>query len=195
MNYRRILCAAVIMGFSMSSVALDKNGKFAIKGIGNASCEKFVEVAGSDDPEKFLFAGWLNGYITAHNQHLKDNFDIISWENIETLGTYVRSHCAKNPTLSFFQATTQLLNEMYESRIVEFVGAENLASGKQALKTYRQVIQRVQKRLKDDGLYTGATDGVMTDSLQQAVNEFRVKNDLPSADYLDQRVLHALLRR
>ncbi|MFT5923157.1 MAG: hypothetical protein ACI9LE_000131 [Paraglaciecola sp.] len=68
---------------------LDRNGKYAIKGVGNASCDKYVKITKSDVPQKLLFAGWINGYMTIQNQHLKDTFDIVSWENIEPLGNYL----------------------------------------------------------------------------------------------------------
>jgi hypothetical protein len=177
-----------------NSWALDKNGKYAIKGVGNIPCLEFVKMVEQDNPQKFLFAGWLNGYMTAHNQHLTDTFDIVSWENIETMGTYLRSHCNKNPKLSFFQATTQMLSELYAQRIVEFVGAENLSSGKQSKKTYFQVIARVQKRLKELNFYDGEIDGRMTKKLTAAVDTFRSKQGIPQSDFLDQKVLHALLR-
>ena len=187
--------AIVFCIFSLSANALDKNGKFAIKGVGNVSCEQFVRIITEDDPQKFLFAGWLNGYLTAHNQHLKDTFDITSWEDVETLGTYLKSHCSNNPTLSFFQATTQLLNEMYEQRIIEFIGAENIASGTQSLKTYIQVITRVQQALADSGFYKGKIDGVMSPTVKKALSEFRKDRKLAASEYLDQITLHALLRK
>ena len=187
--------AIVFCVFSFSAIALDKNGKFAIKGVGNVSCEQFVKTITEDDPQKFLFAGWLNGYLTAHNQHLKDTFDITSWEDVETLGTYLKSHCSKNPNLSFFQATTQLLNEMYEQRIVEFIGAENIASGTQSLKTYVQVITRVQQALAVSGFYKGKIDGIMSPQVKEALSEYRKDKKIAASEYLDQITLHTLLRK
>ncbi len=190
-NQHLLIIAATVLSFSAN--ALDKNGKYAIKGVGNASCAQFVSLTKNDDPQKLLFAGWLNGYMTAHNQHLKDNFDVASWENIETLGNYLLKHCEKNPTLSFFQASTQMLSEMYPNRIEEFVGAENAASGKQTQKVYVQVIQRVQQRLTELSLYSGATDGKMTADLKLAIEKFRKANELPPHEFLDQQFLHLLL--
>lgn len=179
---------------SSNSWALDKNGKYAIKGVGNVSCLAFIKMVDEDNPQKFLFAGWLNGYMTAHNQHLKDTFDIVSWENVETMGTYLRTHCKKNPKLSFFQATTQMLSELYDQRIVEFLGAENLGTGKQSQKSYFQVIARVQKRLKELNIYDGVIDGRMTKELTTAVDTFRKQKGIDHREFLDQKVLHALLR-
>jgi hypothetical protein len=191
---QKIFCTMMLLSVVSPLWALDKNGKFAIKGVGNVSCEQFVQIIENNDPQKFLFAGWLNGYITAHNQHLKDTFDIVSWEDVETLGTYVKGHCAKNPKISFFQATTQLLNEMNNERIVEYVGAENMALGDQSQKTYVQVVKRVQSALKEKGYYKGAEDGIVSEKLNTALNKFRQEHKLPAANYLDQMTLHTLFR-
>lgn len=177
-----------------NALALDRNGKYAIKGVGNASCDQYVKITETDDPQKFLFAGWINGYMTAHNQHLKDTFDIVSWENIETLGNYLRSHCKKNPNLSFFQATTQMLSELHEKRIVEFISATNMASGNQSQKSYIQVVQRVQKKLIELKLFKGADDGKMSAELVASLNVYRKAQGMLESDSLDQQVLHALLR-
>jgi len=184
----------ICMLITNTAFATDVNGKFAIKGVGNASCKDYVKVLVEDERQKFLFAGWINGYITAHNQHLAETFDITSWENIETLGNYLREHCKKNPELSFFQATTQLVNQLHPDRIREFKGAENLTSGSQSLKSYIQVNQKVQKRLKELGFYEGEINGVMTPALIGGVNQFRAPLGWSEPLTLDQRTLHMLLR-
>ena len=194
MKVNIILLFIIVLATASNAWALDKNGKFAIKGIGNIPCLEFVKMIEQDNPQKFLFAGWLNGYMTAHNQHLKETFDIVSWENIETMGTYLRNHCKTNPKLSFFQATTQLLSELYAQRIVEFVGAENLGTGQQSKKSYFQVIARVQKHLKELKIYDGKIDGRMSKKLTDALDFFRNQQGIPHNNFLDQRVLHALLR-
>lgn len=172
----------------------DGNGQFAIKGVGNASCTDYVRVVEENDPQKLLFAGWINGYITAHNQHLSETFDVTSWENIETIGNYLREHCKKNSELSFFQATTQLVNQLHPDRIKEFKGAENMSSGSQSIKSYIQVNQKVQTRLKTLGFYEGEIDGKMTPALIDGVNQFRATMEWPETLVLDQRTLHMLLR-
>lgn len=194
MKFNVILLFIITLVNTSNSWALDKNGKYAIKGVGNISCLEFIKMVDQDNPQKFLFAGWLNGYITSHNQHLKETFDIVSWENIETMGTYLRSHCKANPKLSFFQATTQMLNELYAQRIIEFIGAENLGTGNQSQKSYFQVVTRVQKRLKYLKIYDGEIDGRMNEKLIVAVDFFRNQQNIPHSDFLDQRVLHVLLR-
>ena len=64
-------CAIILLLFSFcaGSFAIDKNGKFAVKGVGNASCETFRKAIENNESQKYLFAGWLNGYITGQNQH------------------------------------------------------------------------------------------------------------------------------
>ena len=84
---------------------------------------------------------------------------------------------------------------MYEQRIVEFIGAENIASGTQSLKTYVQVITRVQQALAVSGFYEGKIDGIMSPQVKEALSEYRKDKKIAASEYLDQITLHTLLRK
>lgn len=178
---------------TVNAFAVDSKGGFAIKGVGNAPCSTYRAMIESNDPQKYLFAGWLNGYITGQNQHWPETFDATSWENIETLSNYLYHHCGQNPSLSFFQVSTQLLNELYDKRITQFIGATDASSGNQSLKVYRQIIGRVQHELTDKGYYQGPTNGDMNEELSTAIIQFKKDNNIEAIQLLDQQFLHALL--
>ncbi len=190
-------CAIILLLFSFSagSFAIDKNGKFAVKGVGNASCETFREAIENNESQKYLFAGWLNGYITGQNQHWPETFDVSSWETVETLSNYIYPYCGKNQKLSYFQASTQMLNELFENRISEFVGAEEVYVNGAAVNVYKQVVIDVQEALTELGLFKGPVDGSLSEELYQALMTFNRKNSISSESYFDQRTLHKLLRR
>ncbi|MCU4674848.1 HdeA/HdeB family chaperone [Catenovulum sp. 2E275] len=193
MKYSKFLFC-LLLGCSFNLCAIDKNGKYAVKGVGNLPCSQFVEITENNQSEKYLFAGWLNGYITGHNQYLAETFDIVSWENIETLGNYLLSHCRKNPSISFYQATTQMLSSLYDVRIIEFIGAEHKESNGQGLQVYTQTIRRVQKSLKAQGLYQGEVNGKVSDGLIDALNKFKQQANVNSTDDFSQQVLFKLLK-
>jgi len=48
--------------------AADKGDRFAALGAGIASCSRFLEARNSQSKEYFLFGGWIDGYLSAHNQ-------------------------------------------------------------------------------------------------------------------------------
>lgn len=181
--------------FSGESIAIDKNGKFAVKGVGNTSCETFREAIENNESQKYLFAGWLNGYITGQNQHWPETFDVSSWETVETLSNYIYHYCGKNQKLSYFQASTQMLNELFDNRVKEFVGAEEVNVNGATVNVYKQVVVEVQKSLLELGLFKGPTDGKLSEDLYQAIMIFNKNNDIDSKSYFDQRTLHTLLRR
>lgn len=189
-----MLATCFVALISTHAAATDKKGGFAIKGVGNVPCHAYQKLVYEDDPQKYLFAGWLNGYITAQNQHLENTFDIASWEDIETLGNYLYHHCKTNPDQSFYQAATLLVSSLYDNRIVQYEGAENLSSGKQGVMVYRQVIVRMQEALKNKGYFSGEADGKVSDSFTQAVSEFQNANGVQATQMFDQRLLHALFR-
>jgi hypothetical protein len=194
MKFSAFCLSILFMVTSYNIYAVDKNGKFAIKGVGNTSCEEFVAHTRNDRYQKFLYAGWINGYITAQNQHLKDNFDITSWENIETIGNYLVSHCEKHPKLSFFQAVTLLINEIYEDRIPEFKGANSIEKGADGGQIYAQTVARVQNSLKEKGLYDGKVNGKIDEVLISAVKAYKKEQGLVENGDLDQQVLFKLFR-
>ena len=194
MKFTIFYLSLLSMLMSYSAYAVDKNGKFAIKGVGNTSCAEFVDHTKNDRSQKLLFAGWINGYLTAQNQHLKDNFDVTSWESIETIGNYLVSHCKKHPKLSFFQAVTLLVNEIYEERIPEFKGANSIEKGVKGEQVYAQVVARVQQILKDKGQYDGKVNGKINEALSKAVTAYKKDHGLTANGELDQRVLFKLFR-
>ena len=188
------LSFAVLL-LSHEVIALDKNGKFAIKGVGNISCREFVAHSKNDKSEKLLFAGWINGYLTAQNQHLKDNFDVTSWESIETLGNYLVGYCSKHEEVSFFQAVTLMVNTLHEERITEFKGASFIEKGVRGEQLYSQVVERVQRVLAEQGFYQGSVDGKINDPLKAAIINYKKKQGLTPTAELDQRILFKLLRQ
>lgn len=193
MKYYMMILLFVL--FHSETYAIDKNGKFAVKGVGNTSCVKFRSAITTNDSQKYLYAGWLNGYITAQNQHWPETFDVSSWETVETLSNYVYHYCEKNPNLSYFQASTQMLNELFDDRVREYVGAQEVPLNGTSINVYKQVVVNVQKALSERGLYTGPVNGNLSNELHQAILAFNKTNNIDSKDYFDQRMLHALFRK
>ena len=175
--------------------ARDINGQFAVKGVGNVSCAKFVDIVeDAQNEQKFLFVGWLNGYLTAHNYYLPDTFDLVSWENVDTLTYYLIGHCKKYPAMSFFQATTQLSNSLHDFRIDKLMSKDGKLDKTQSTQLYFQVKVMLQQRLAALGFYKGEIDGDLGPSTLQAIQQYKVKNGLLNTQQIDQQVLFSLLK-
>lgn len=180
---------------SLSVMAEDADGKFAIKGVGNQSCPVFVRELEEGTHNRYLFAGWLNGYITASNQHLKQTFDLSSWENINTLSNYIVQYCKKNPNHSFYVASAQVLGALYEYRMQGFSRLLTLQNETERSFVYETVLVDVQKELKKTGIYTGEVSGKFDKPTVQAIKKFQEDKNLNVNGMPDQYTLHALLRQ
>ncbi len=183
----------IVLFLTTISYAADKEGKFAIKGVGNSSCKNFLELSEKASLNKFLYAGWMNGYLTAQNQHLNTTFDLTSWETIHTLGEYLRNYCEKNPDKSFYIAMASMVNGLFENRVQSFSPTESFGTGKNGIKIYQNSLARVQSNLKKLGLYNGTIDGKNTEETQKAIRAFQEKNQFIVTGIPDQQTLHALL--
>ena len=111
----RIICfiflnAAIFT--SCYSTASDKNGNFAIKGIGGVKCSKFITAKDKKDSSYLQFGGWIEGYISASNKNLVDTYDITPWQTSETLAAIIYTAGKKRPDITFAQVINQLEKQL-----------------------------------------------------------------------------------
>ncbi len=173
--------------------AADNDGKFAIKGIGNTTCADFLAFSESESYNKFLYAGWINGYLTAQNQHLNATFDLSSWQTIHTLGEYLRNYCKKNPKNSFYIAVASMINGLHERRIQTSSPVKKIGTGNNAVLLYQESLVRAQKNLQRLGLYKGTAEGEISEGTKKAISKFQEQHKLPVTGIPDQQTLHLLL--
>ena len=146
LDMKVFLLVMLLLFSSTSSHAADKEGKFAVKGVGNSSCTNFLALSEKASLNKFLYAGWINGYLTAQNQHLKTTFDLSSWETIHTLGEYLKNYCEKNPKKSFYIAVASMITGLHKNRVQAFSPVEKIGVGADAISIYQVSLARAQKK-------------------------------------------------
>lgn len=193
---RMILVLSILLLFVSSNLmGKDNNGQYAIKGVGNVSCQQFNQLLQNpNEPQRYLFIGWLNGYITANNYHLPDTFDLVAWENSETLTSYLVAHCQKYPSISFFQATTQLTAQLFETRIDKLMSADGNLDKTLSMQLYYQVRVMLQQRLKNQGYYHGTVDGDIDAETVAALVAYKRTKGLPETKSVDQKTIFSLIR-
>jgi hypothetical protein len=181
---------------TVTSHGKDEKGQFAIKGVGNVSCQQFIDILQNrEDPQKYLFIGWMNGYITSNNYYLPDTFDLVAWENAETLINYVVAHCQKTPQISFFQAVTQLNTSLFKTRIDTLKSEDGSLDKTLQHQLYYQVRVKIQTRLTEEGFLSTQTDGQFGMDTFEAIAKFKQAHDLGNDAILDQTTLFHLLRK
>jgi murein L,D-transpeptidase YcbB/YkuD len=179
---------------SGTAPAADKDGRYAIKGVGNSSCEQYLVETGKQTHNAFVFAGFLNGYITAQNQHLKDTFDLSSWENIDTLASYLAGYCEKHRDKSFFTATASLVNALFPQRIQAASPVMEIGEPGKTVQLYDEVVKRTRTKLADADLLQASGDAKFDAAMRDAIRAFQKKHGLDPTGMPDQQTLHRLFR-
>ncbi len=191
---RRIMLAgALCAALPFAAGAADAEGRFAIKGTGISSCQMFLNETEKRSHNSFLFAGWLNGYLTAVNQSRADTFDATSWESLDTLANYLAHYCRKHPEKSFFIAVTTMLDALMEQRLRTFTPKLRASAGGNATILYQEVLRRAQVSLAERGYYQGEPVGLYDTETHQALEAFQKAEGLDTHGLPDQRTLHRLL--
>jgi len=170
--------AAVLMVAGSAAQAADSNKRFAIKGIGRATCGSFVEASKKNKAEFAAFRGWLDGYLTAYNLFEKDTYDVVSWQDRGLLFGILVGHCTKNTKQRFFTAAAILANTLKRDR-VRFHSPHILAeSGSGKVRVYQETVRRVQKTLARLGFYAGKIDGRFGPNTRLGIEAYQQKEKL-----------------
>lgn len=177
------------------ALAADAKGDFAIDGGGGRQCSAFTEAAKKRNTDYFLYAGWVEGYISATNQYAKDTYDITPWQTTELLLAALGQYCAKNPKQPFVVAVNSMLGVLRPDRLQSKSELIMIQTDKGAVALYKAMIETIQRKLADQKLYAGAKDGSFTPGLKDALRDFQVKSNLPASGFPDQLTLNKLLSK
>jgi hypothetical protein len=192
--------------FPSIALAADADGKFAVKGVARTHCTTFVKVweERREAPQRYaLYAGWMDGYLSALNERTAGTYDLTSFEGTELLGNFVYSNCKRAPEQPFFNMMRGLVQALNghrlpsQSPLVLIEGTVELSDGESRdvrISLYEETIRRAQNSLKSTGAYDGEVDGVYSDATRAAVKTFQTDNGLRVSGLPDQFTLMRLFR-
>ncbi len=190
-----VLAAAAAMLLSTSSgFAASKAGNFAVKGIGSDRCSSYVKAAEAKSPLLDVFAGWIEGHLTATNLYRPDTFDIAPWQATRLLMALIYAHCQNNPDQRLYEAVQNLEAVLARSRLAtksEVVEIDEGGGRKLAL--YHEIVKRAQQALIDRGFLEGRADGKFGPKTRAALEAFQEKEGLKKTGVPDQETLYKLL--
>jgi len=190
-SYRSLILSLVLIpsiGYSS-----DKNNTYAIEGAGIASCSKFVESASKKDNHYYVYGGWVEGFLTASNQHQEQTFDLTPWQSTQLILKIIESICTENPKAKFHQVLNNLVPELSKQRISiggKFVDID----GKRKYVFQEEVILRMKKALTNKQLYTGGLTTEYSDELKNSVIKFQKKIHQNATGLPDQATLFELFK-
>lgn len=173
--------------------AADSSGHFALRGVGLATCDQFLQAAEERQENVLLAGGWLEGYMTAVNQLIPETFDIAPWQNTDTILALVKHNCERNREQRFFAVVTAMVEFLAENRLKEQSDRVLAEADGQRVALYAEVMRDVQQTLIDRGLLEGNPDGQFGAKTKAALQEFQKKENIQVTGLPDQVTLWRLL--
>ncbi len=171
----------------------DKNGHFAIKGAGTATCERYLEERGKRSEAYYLIAGWLNGYITAANQFSDETYDLVAWQNSKLLNALLETHCKANPKQQIHVAVRAMTEGLRAERLRERSMLVKAKANEEEVLLYHETMRRIQTKLANLGFYKGGADGQFGPGTRKALEAFQNKHKLKVTGLPDQTTIYMLL--
>ena len=173
--------------------AADSNGRFALRGVGLATCDQFLQAAEERQENVLLAGGWLEGYMTAINQLMPETFDIAPWQNTDTILALVKHNCERNRDQRFFAVVSAMVEFLAENRLKEQTDRVLAEAEGQRVAVYSEIMTKVQQSLINKGLLQGNADGQFGAKTKSALQEFQKKENIEVTGLPDQVTLWRLL--
>ena len=187
--------AALLLAGAGSAGAADANGRFAMKGAGFLPCQVLTTEREKRSDLYFLIAGWVEGYLTAHNRHAADTFDIASFESTELLLQVMGSHCKDHPGDRLYPVLNSMLGQLQADRLVKESERVEITEGERKTLLYLETVRRLQAELQRRGLYKGEIDGRFSEACRAALQAFQSDVELEMTGFPDQLTLWKLFRK
>lgn len=129
----------------------DDNGKFVVKGEGNASCQDFVAAASESGAQLAAYGGFINGYTSAVNQLQDATFDVWKWQTIDTVLLVVLQRCRSEPSLSFGAAVIGATSYFAQDKIAKAADKVTLGRDPDTFTLYAPVAVELKEILARQG--------------------------------------------
>ena len=194
-------CAALGLAFALTwslpleARAASGDNEFAVKGIGIQTCAQFTKDYEARSQGAYVFAGWVDGYISAINRTQPGMFDATPWQSIDVVLALVNNHCAGRPDQRLFSVVHALLDFFKEQGLAESSPTVEAAVGENKITIYKEVLRRAQQALVEAGVYTATPDGVFGPMTRSAFEAFQEQRNLPKTGLPDQQTLVNLFGR
>jgi len=110
----RISSILLMLLLAFPVFATDKNGNYAIWGVGNSSCIKYTTSRAANNINEFR--QFLMGYLTSYNHQSDDTYSISNIMTMDEILTWLDGECELKPTSSFEQAIIEFLLAHHDKR-------------------------------------------------------------------------------
>lgn len=189
------LFCLVCLGLCSTQVqAADENNQFALKGAGFLPCQVYSQERQKKSNIYYMVSGWLEGYLSAHNQYTENTYDIASFESLELLLGVLEKHCQSNPGDRLYGVMASIVSQLHPQRLAQESNKIEISDGSRKTQLYRETVRRMQQRLEQLGLFKAPIDGRYTDATRSALAAFQSDLNFETTGFPDQTTLWRLFR-
>ena len=181
----------LMMACSAGASAMDAQGRYTVKGAGLAPCSKFLEAAKEGGREFYMFAGFVHGYLSAGNALTKQTYDLVPWQTDKVMLHSIAKVCAKHKERRFGEIMRRLVQSLTAQRLTEYSDLLKVP-GDGVAPIYREVVFRIQTRLKALGHYPGEPSSQYDEATVSAMKAFQADAQLPVTGHADQASIQRL---
>lgn len=89
--------------------AADKDGNYAVWGVGAKSCYSYLQAA--ETPAAESFRNYVMGYLTAYDALTEDTYSIGAGKDLDQVMAWLKEYCAQKQIHSFEQGLTEFTVE------------------------------------------------------------------------------------
>lgn len=172
--------------------ARDKNGTFAVKGIGNETCAALLQAFKEKKPGVEAYINWLEGYLTGLNDATPQTYDTAPWQSPVILFELSARYCDQNKEARLIQAAKAVEQVLRPFRLAQRSPVVEIKVGDRIMRHYQDTIRRAQELLIKAGLMTGKADGIWGPKTQQAFEAYQERSGLKKTGLPDQETLFKL---
>lgn len=192
-----ILVASVV-GVSSNGYAADSSQRYAVRGAGAQTCERFVSFF-QQKPEQrrdaiLIYDAWFSGYLTHVNRSSEGTYDISPIVNSTDSLNLLLQQCSKNPKLLVEGVIAGVLVALSDAKVNKESPLVEVAVGEEKRAYRKETIIKIQQKLIDLGFLKGKADGVFGLKSAKAIAEFQKEKKMDETGFLDSlTVLNLLL--
>lgn len=96
------------------AAAADKDGNYAVWGVGAKSCYHYIQANGRGEGE--VFRNFVTGYLTAFDAITEDTYSISAGKDLDQVMGWITEYCTTKQIHSFEQALAEFTVEQHPQR-------------------------------------------------------------------------------
>jgi ABC-type sugar transport system substrate-binding protein len=193
---RRSAAGAVALALTLAvagaAAARDKDGAFAVKGVGNETCAALLQAFKDKKPGVEAYINWLEGYLTGLNDVSPQTYDTAPWQSPVILFELTARYCDQNKDARLIAAAKAVEQLIRPFRLAQRSPPVEIKVGERSIRHYQDTLRRAQDLLIKAGLLTGKADGSWGPKTQQAFEAYQERSGLKKTGLPDQETLFKL---